>query len=396
MRRRLDHFLAARLVLVASMCALAGGFAGCSDDKRSPLPDWSAGYERGGPMAAPQDDAGVDGGLGDGGGVVLPDDNPPPPDTFAIRHADIVRWPMRIRDRDALEDGRTEPCYVEPGPKETELEYSGKKKIRCIIDVDELDLYVNGLQFDLIVPKGMCDFVERIPYWFENWETGIGPKVVSYTKEGDGRFSDEVNSVNGEPICKYDHGSVGGPNACLGDYDLVVKDAMTGVTTTKTHEWGGNACDALCGANWLDTGKTVVNTCPAREIIYVGRERLVLHESFEDELEHTNTNLMLANFYDPKDHGGSRPAGLVHESNLLAHPLYEYYCVDDAEENIAHINVVVREWNEEVEFDSEGDPDTVGTEPRWDLFITDEINDLRDWKDQTPDAVTYPQVFCEH
>ena len=95
-------------------------------------------------------------------------------------------------------------------------------------------------------------------------------------------------------------------------------------------------------------------------------------------------NVPLANYFDPAHHSDDEP---------ISHPTpWEFYCLDDAQENIAHIEVWVREWNEEVEFDADRNPDTLGTEANWNLPRTDDINDVPDWKDLDPGSDTYPSV----
>lgn len=386
--RRSERFLASRIATVACACAIAAAFVACGgDDKRSALPDWSDGYEQGGPIAVP---TGGDGGVADAGVDAggMPDDNPPPPNTFAIRMAKKVRWPMRIRDLKALDKDRTVPCYVKPGPIETELDFAPTKKIECLVDMDEYDLYINGLQFDVVVPKGMCDFLLRVPYWFVDYEIGFGPTQVSWTVSKDGKFSNEIASKDGVPLCAYDHSGdeSDAPNCCLGSYTLTVTDAQ-GETTTTSKRWGGGSCDCVCGANYFDKNNSVSEGgCPVAEAIYVGRQAFVQHEDYGNISEKFGSNAALANYYEPSADGGV-PGGLA---DPAAHPMYEYYCLDDAEENIAHIGVVVREWNEEVEFDKDGDPDTIGTEPGWKL-PTDAIDDIPDWT-----GTDYPELVCPH
>lgn len=383
---RSERFLAPRMTTVACACAMAALLVACGDDKRSALPDWSDGYEQGGPMAEPQADGGVsDGGIGGG----LPDDNAPPPNTFAIRRAKAVRWPMRIRDQDALKADRTEPCYVEPSSSATELKYADNKDIRCIIDMDELDLHQLGVQFDVVVPEGMCDFLLRVPYIYENFEIGQGPTKVSWTVNEDGTFSDEVNAMGGEPYCRYDYSPFGElyPNCCYGDYVRSVTSAKTGETSVKQGHWGGGQLgDCYYGGGYLDK-MAMFDTqgFPVAQTIYLGRSGRVQEEDFAGIEGKYGPNVALANYYDPADHGGGPPAAV---GARFANRDYDYYCLDDAEETIAHIAIQVREWNEEVEFDADQDPDTVGTEPGWEA----PIDDWDDWKTLTPGDADFPNL----
>lgn len=373
---------AVRLLLVASVLVAAA----CSGDKaRTDLPDWSDGFETGGPIAGGTDAV-------DGGSVVSQDGGAPPmPDSMTIAIPANVTWPMRIRNRDAL----SQPCEIPRDDPDTELVYGAEKKVECIIDSDELDLYVLGLQFNVVIPEGMCEYLLRVPYIFENFEVGGGPDRVAYTKNEDGTFTDEVNSEDGKPVCQYDYSRFDPdlPNCCYGEYTLEITSGMTGKTTTATKSWGGGELGkCYYGAGYVDE-RAAFDTAgfPVSEIIYSNRQPYVQEEVFDGVSDKYGSNVALANYYDPDDHGGDAPGALRGE---FARPLYEYYCLDHAEENIAHISIVVREWNEEAEFDVDGNPDTLGTEPDWDLPRTDDINDVSDWKDYGDVGENFP--FLPH
>lgn len=391
MRPLRDRLWTAFALRVACVGVNACALAACGDDnERSPLPDWSDGYEQGGPMAGPPGST-PDGGLTADGGVT--DLNAPPPDTFAIRHAAAVVWPLRIRDRDALARGKTKACFVEKGDPATELVFAKNKKVRCLIDSDELDLHQLGLQFDVVVPEGMCDFVLRSAYIYENFETGVGPTKVSFTRQEDGSITDEVNAIDGKPYCRYDYKFFDDdlPNCCYGSYTKEVKSAKTGKVSRSLGKWGGGKLgDCYYGGGYLDErAEFDTEGFPVLETVYVQRQAAVLNEVFKGPDGAYSSNIALANYYVPEDHGGRTPAAL---RSGLSRPMYSYYCLDDAEETIAYIEITVREWNEEVEFDADGDPYTTGTEEGWNLPVTDRINDWSDWKDIDPDGETFPNL----
>ena len=372
-RFRSAHTLSAALLLVVA----------CGDDKeRTPLPDWSAGYDRGGDFTGIKDV--------EDGGTMMPDVDEPQIDTFSIRVPDNVTWPMRIRDRDAVERNRSIPCEIEPDDEADELRFEAGKKVRCLIDTDELDLNAIGLQFDVVVPEGMCDFLLSVPYTFENFASGVGPTEVAYTVHEDGTFSDEMNAMGGEPYCAYDHSfwGSGDPNCCTGTYTRTVTSAMTGEASVTEGRWGGEeslhdcyfqTCK-LCGYEVDAQGR-----CGGEYTYLPNRQAHVRHEVCES-LSHKwpHSNLPLANYYDPDDHEDAAP---------VASPTpWQFYCLDDAREIIAYIEVSVREWNEEKEFDADDDPDTLGIEPNWNLPGIDEINDMLDWKDMEAAGIDYPML----
>jgi hypothetical protein len=166
-----------------------------------------------------------------------------------------------------------------------------------------------------------------------------------------------------------------------------VKSAKTGEVNVTYGEWGGGKLgECYYGGGYLDTmAKFDVAGFPVWQSIYLGRQPWVQHEDFKGIEGLYVSNVALANFHDPADHGDMAPAALRGE---FATPDYNYYCVDDAEETIAHIRVQVREWNEEVEFDADGDPDTTGTEPGWEM----PLDDWTDWATLTPGSKDFPNL----
>jgi hypothetical protein len=84
------------------------------------------------------------------------------------------------------------------------------------------------------------------------------------------------------------------------------------------------------------------------------------------------TNVQLANFWDLAD--GPRPDTLT---QFPARPDYTFTCLDDAQEFLARIRLQVRERNEEVQFDTNGNPDTMGQERKF----PSPVDDILDWKD---------------
>lgn len=357
-----------RTLRIALIALLACTHYACSDDEtvRKPLPDWSDGYE--------QDAPGTDGGgvsVGDGG-VDRPD---APEDAFAVLVGADVPYPARL-----VRAGTNEACAVRRGAPD--------EPIDCILDLNELDVLALGFAVDVVAPEGMCDFVEYSGFLFENWEVGEGPTEVSYTKHEDGTFSDEVNSQNGEPRCEFDYSwqVPGGPNCCFGDVTITIESAASGEETHVDGFWAGDL--SRCyegGAFYYEHVEIGAGGFPLDELFYVGGGPVSRRYKFEGISELHTTNLPLANYWNPTDHGGDMPA--THRGQL-SEPYYVFICEDDAEEWRAVIRLLVREWNEEAEHDAEGNPDTTGVEPGWGT----PINDRADFADLAPGASTYPQL----
>lgn len=358
------------LMLVAA--TLLGGCAPAQS--RQPLPDWSAGYDKS--AAMPGEPA-----IAQSMAVQFGRHSDLPQDGMGVAISSDVTWPMRIRKLDSV----ATPCAVSGAQ-------DGKPhQIDCVIDMDELDLYVLGVKFDIVVPEGMCDFTLREWYMYENFEIGDGPTEVSWTTHTDGSVTDEINARDGKPFCRYDYRTqfaptAHAPNCCLGAYTQTVTNADTGSHVTTHAFWNGRPGDCYDGAAYLDEeAKITEDGFPEGIYTYLGRTAWLKTVKFKGLSEHYGANVPLASFYRPTEHGGDMPAAL---KATFARPRYELSCEDDAKEEIAHISLTVREWNEEAQFDADRDPDTTGTEPGWNT----PIDDIPDWDVLTPDDTSYPML----
>lgn len=354
---------------IPSCALLACALLACGDEstEREPLPDWSDGYERDAPTA------------GGDGGVEPPVDRPDAPaDSFALLVSREVEYPTRLRRA-----GTNDPCAVSRG--------APREAIDCVLDVNELDLSALGFAVDVVAPKGLCDFVLYDGFLFENWRVGAGPTVVSYTVEGDGTFSDEVNSKNGDPRCEYDYSwqyadVLDAPNCCTGSYTLEITSKQSGKTSESTEQWNpelGRCYEG--GAHYFTDVVLSGDGFPLDQWFYVGGAAKTKTYEFEGISDEHFTNLPLANYWEPQDHEGDMPAAY---RGAYSRPYYSWVCTDDAEEWRAHIRLQVREWNEEAEYDVDGNSDTSGVEPGWGT----PINDLEDFADRTPDAISFPEL----
>lgn len=367
---------AARLSPFLLACAGLALLSACSSEAdREALPDWSEGYEEIIPYS------------GADGGVEPPEDFPE--DSFGIGISADITYPIRIHQLNTP----NQACSVKQGSPEAE--------ITCVIEMDELDLYALGLKYDIVAPEGMCDFVFYSSYMFENFEIGEGPTEVSWTVDENGQITDEVNSFEGVPRCQYDYSwqyppSAEAPNCCIGTYTRKVKHVKPGKGDNAEPEekitesegiWYGNPAECYHGAAYID--KDVVfsaNGWPMMKFIYIDREAMVKTIEYHGLSAHFWSNVPLANFYDPADHENDMPVAF---KGIDSRPFYDFQCLDDAEEIIAHIQLVVREWNEEAEFDANGDPDSEGIEPGWET----PLNDIADWADLTPGNTEYPEIL---
>ena len=357
---------------LAPFALLACALLACGDAStgREPLPDWSDGYERDAPVPG-----GADGGVAPPPPLVRTD---APEDSFALLVSRSVEYPTRLRRA-----GTNDPCAVSRG--------APREAIDCVLDVNELDLSALGFSVDVVAPKGLCDFILYDGFLFENWQVGAGPSEVSYTVEPDGTLSHEVNSAQGEPRCDYDYSwqypkALEAPNCCTGGYTLRITSKESGETSESSQQWDpdlGRCYEG--GAHYYSELVLSKDGFPLDEWFYIGGDAKTKQYAFDGTSEEHLTNLPLANYWDPQDHGGDMPAAY---RGAHSKPYYSWVCADDAEEWRAQIRLLVREWNEEAQYDVDGDSDTTGVESSWGT----PIDDLEDWADATPDAVSFPEL----
>ena len=356
-----------------ALSAVAASIAPACEGNTKALPDWKDGYEQ------PRElwNGGTnDAGLGGDAGVGAR----PEAEDFRLTVAEGVTYPYRLYRK--LTD---DPCAIAKGASGADSD------IECMLDINELDLWVLGLSLEISGPDGMCDFVDLQHYLYENFEVGQGPAEVSYSVDAQGNIIDEVNSVNGVPSCTYDYSQRNAslPNCCTGGYTKTVTILQSGKTNVSSGSWGGeeHLGDCFDGAGFRFKDVSLSKDGFPKGIIYY-----LDHAAFSKPLDYGGLsnlyhkdNRPLANYYDSTDHDGP-PTALRGPGATSA---YTLRCLDDAEEVIARIRLWVREWNEEAQFNAgaKGNPDTLGTEPLWGT----PINDLTDWGDFAGNPDDYPR-----
>jgi len=272
--------------------------------------------------------------------------------------------------------GTTEPCEID-----IDGTIAGYQGIDCQLEVNELDLYGNGLDFGIVIPFGACDYLVYHHYQYEAFEVGAGPTTAEYQVDSTGNIIDVENTVNGRPFCEYDYSFANdiAPNCCTGSYTLSIENVELGQTNTiGPIEWGGNPADCYDGAAYWDPEALFSDEgWPLGKIVFLDQDRYEKRFHWDMLAINYFSNVPLANYYVPADHGGTMPAGLAGD---YAHPYYTFQCYDHAEELLGQIRLTVREWNEQAEFYALGDPETEGTEP---VSLTP-IDDRMDWATATP------------
>lgn len=376
------------------------------ETEREALPDWSDWYESdgtGAPDAGGEPDAGgdldTDGEASRDTELIQEGKTEDLPEhAFGIGIPESVDYPYRLRELGTIDS----PC-VAGG------QY--KPEVTCILEVNELDLWVLGFAYDVVTPKGLCDFVTNNSYIFKNRDWGEGPTEVTIirdTSKGKGADAgdfdpdtdvdagvdksyivEETNARNGIPYCEFDY-SPDGPNCCFGRYSMTVTNRETNESVTTLHDWGGRISNCYDGGAFLREGVTLnKDGWPDDVYQYVERESSMLTVRYKGPSYPRHgfpSTIYLANYYDPVDHDDDMPWALRRSAG--AQPTYMVECTDDADEMIARLHLIVREWNLEAEFDIDGTPDSEGYEEFW----GGKINDYWDFKDRTPGKQAMPNL----
>lgn len=255
--------------------------------------------------------------------------------------------------------------------------------IVCYIDINEGDLYYNGIEFQYNVPANMCKYLTRSTYWYYNYEVGTGPATGTinidkdsdtYTCDLDGAGSQncsaetevKLDADTGLLSCIYDHTLTDGPNCCMGSYefDVLTTESATTTQSVLKGKWGGDIESCIGGpgkTSWEHYSKTGY---PSNVITYAD-DGLNSTYSITAPIESPNggTTWNVANFYTetgtPHSHTGfidtvttsslpyfvapidDRNGSAVSTANIG----YTFACLGESHEIKNRITVYVREWD---------------------------------------------------
>ncbi|MCB9073829.1 MAG: hypothetical protein H6623_09415 [Bdellovibrionaceae bacterium] len=263
------------------------------------------------------------------------------------------------------------------------------RDISCIIEVEELEGRFHGIDMKLNVPTGSCSYATYYPYFYYGLEHGTGPTAVSLTYDADNVLTGSsvtgpgYVTSDGTPMCDYDHSPADGPNCCYGTYTLTKTVDVNPPTVETDIDWGGTPGNCVQGAG-KTAERTKVYGLPVTTI-YDTAIGLSVEHTVGDSLLLPDS-LLFANYFS-----GATPTAFQAASTFPGNPYYEFACYDTAHELKRRIRVMVREWNEESEFELEaaGDPDTTGVEADWGT----PINDYEDWKDIVDGGDGFPGFY---
>lgn len=274
---------------------------------------------------------------------------------------------------------------------------SASVDLKCVIDVPEEDLFYWGMKFTWNVPPSMCTYAIFRPYYFENWQVAYGPSSITYYVDASGAIGSAGGAgtvsgglpaglgSDGTPLCAYNYTSQLGPNCCLGEY-FITKNVYTAgawVATTTKGAWGGKASTCMAGPA-MDTQTKTKDGFPTSDIYAV--EGVGVQSTYSPPTplsKLTFASVLLANYYT------TQPTAL---SSAIVSPTesYQVLCLDPAGEVKARIRLYIQDWNQYSEWQSKGNPNTIGVEP-----IEGNINDSYDWDnyEALTGSAKYPRLI---
>lgn len=214
--------------------------------------------------------------------------------------------------------------------------------ITCNIEIGELALFYNGIKFQYNVPANACKYILTYPYWYYNYEVGVGPESVSMTvvKNASGTvvsslcqvtnagvsssvvacgsstsnadFNDVTFDLSDEPTvsCNYDTSNEdGGRNCCFGKYDFTKKIINDGVETNtfeRGKDWGGSVASCIGGPGVTSWEKFDQKGYPVplleKMTTNVARTKIYKVKNVGDSVNGAKHNFVIANHFTLGDH----------------------------------------------------------------------------------------------
>lgn len=299
------------------------------------------------------------------------------------------------------------------------LSTSSDKDISCIIEARELDLFQFGAAVRVNVPQNLCEYVSVSRPYYYNFPPGNGPLIVIDNRLGstDQTISGITaaagtikvgNDTKTSIYCDYDYGAEGnlnyvqgGPNCCVGNYEVYTTSDQNIVSTPVKSSWGGKVSNCLKGpAMQRDSFYTgLTSSGHPRSVIFpvLSSGMNEAYRILSPESLRLGSNVYTSNYFVSADHpnGGGRPVCTMSVNGFQATNLYhQFTCYDRASEVKARIRVMIREWNTDTEYNlgAAGDPDTGGSEPSFGNPANNDVGDMKDLGDTAPPSLSsYPK-----
>lgn len=270
--------------------------------------------------------------------------------------------------------------------------------LTCVVNVNELAVYHDGLKLQYNIPADQCKYFGTQPYWYYSHEIGAGPSMVSATVAvSAGAIVSQLCQVNGGTIancattsppiswndiewrisetgadakCVYDTSDEDeGANCCFGKYRKVIKLIVDGEPQTSDEDgqdWGGTGASCVGGpgkTDWEEKDKTGFPAYLIEKTVPGERRTKLMKVTPPIESIGLRTNVPIANYFNPAlhTHTGFGTASGTRFSNypyfvdpvsdrsgtliVQANPHYIFDCLDAAFEINYRIRVMVQEWD---------------------------------------------------
>ena len=271
----------------------------------------------------------------------------------------------------------------------------------CILEMEELDLYVKGVTLNYHVPSDTCAYFTERPYYYWAWEPARGPRAVTLTIPAGpvlvtsaGNGAKATVSYNGSSLaCGADYTSQTGPNCCYGDYALTTNDTTAGSSTTTLASWGSSFTGCISGPATATQPKTTYGI-PKTTISYLNNASYDGSYIVSGPLDKDLLSLAyIANYFvGPPYDIGSAPTpvqGPVLGTVPSGNPYYEYTCIDHAGDVRHRIRLFIRAWSKDSEFAKKSAGDFVSYGVEGIPFTDQQTFDFNAWPTNTdPDPTT--------
>jgi len=248
-----------------------------------------------------------------------------------------------------LEGDWTLPCKITAGQT--------SQDIRCVVEVDEFDLFKNGVTFNYNVPGAMCPYSTFQPYFFLAREAGFGPTAVTLAADPAGNLSivsqtPSTNSpnavaqiVNNALVCDLN-------DTCEGPLTLTDPDGNVSQTT-----WSGKIANAAVGPA-MDSQQKYTSGFPKPDLRFLaGTTFSSSYAVTSPETKALFSNAYVANWFngapDYLYSAAPTPMNVIPFKSVARHdlnPWYEWGCLDNSHEYINRIRVLVRSWSTHAQF----------------------------------------------
>ena len=347
----------------------------------------------------------------------------PPPGVTMVTHAETVTTAGPV----ITQAGWSTQCTA-TGTLGTSSTF---QDVICIVEAEELDLYMQGYTLQVNVPAGMCSYFEYNPYYYYQFEPANGPTTVSLTvgtPSPDATFTHSGGSGNGAATISYDgtalhcsanysdpilYPGVGGPNCCEGSYTLnTTTTGATPPTVTSTATWGGQKSNCLVGPAMSSQPKDKAGYPEPMVYALNATSHTGTYVIASPVSQQLASNLAVSNYFLPTaasvavGTAATATYGITQTSMAIqgptgvakpTNPYYEFGCLDAAADYIARIRVLVRAWSGDSAFAAAvsagvygGNAQNASTEPS--PFGSQPMLDRRTWPNPGGNGYGAPMI----